>query len=74
MSDLDVYEKQNFGNQSGIGKRPALLVIDLYNRAYAGGPGPKKFTLNIMTANGAFRCMTEGCCGKCWCLKVFRLD
>ena len=28
MSDLDIYAKQGFGNRSGIGDRPALLIID----------------------------------------------
>ena len=31
MNDLDVYEKQNFGNQSGLGARPALLIVDFVN-------------------------------------------
>ena len=31
MSDLDVYEKQNFGNSSGIGDTPALLIVDFVN-------------------------------------------
>ena len=39
MSDLDVYEKQNFGNQSGIGKRPALLIVDFVN----GFADPEQF-------------------------------
>ena len=28
MSDLDIYRKQNFGNRVGIGRRPALAVVD----------------------------------------------
>ena len=28
MSDLEVYRKQNFGNRVGIGRRPALVVVD----------------------------------------------
>jgi maleamate amidohydrolase len=28
MSDLDIYEKQGFGQPVGIGERPALLIID----------------------------------------------
>lgn len=31
MNDLDVYERQNFGNQSGFGERPALLIVDFVN-------------------------------------------
>ena len=31
MSDLDIYAKQGFGNRSGIGDRPALLIIDFVN-------------------------------------------
>ena len=31
MGDLDVYEKQNFGNSSGIGTNPAMLIIDFVN-------------------------------------------
>lgn len=31
MGDLDVYKKQGFGNSSGFGQRPALLVIDFVN-------------------------------------------
>lgn len=29
--DLDVYEKQGFGNRMGFGKKPALLIIDFIN-------------------------------------------
>lgn len=29
--DLDIYEKQGFGNRMGFGKRPALLIIDFIN-------------------------------------------
>lgn len=29
--DLDIYEKQGFGNRIGFGRRPALLVIDFIN-------------------------------------------
>jgi len=28
MSELDVYAKQGFGQSSGFGKRPALLIVD----------------------------------------------
>lgn len=29
--DLDIYEKQGFGNRMGFGTRPALLIIDFIN-------------------------------------------
>jgi maleamate amidohydrolase len=35
---LEIYE--SYHRETFIGPNPALLVIDLYNRAYAGGPGP----------------------------------
>jgi maleamate amidohydrolase len=28
MGDLDIYRQQNFGNRVGIGRRPALVVVD----------------------------------------------
>jgi maleamate amidohydrolase len=31
MNDSDVYRKQGFGNQSGFGEQPALLVVDFVN-------------------------------------------
>ncbi len=31
MNDLDVYTKQGFGNSSGFGERPALLIVDFVN-------------------------------------------
>lgn len=31
MSELDIYQKQGFGNRSGMGQRPALLVVDFVN-------------------------------------------
>lgn len=31
MSDLDVYKKQGFGNRSGFGKSPALVIVDFVN-------------------------------------------
>ena len=31
MNELDIYDRQGFGNQSGFGKQPALLVVDLVN-------------------------------------------
>ena len=39
MGDLDVYEKQNFGNLSGIGARPVLLIVDFVN----GFADPEQF-------------------------------
>ena len=39
MGDLDIYEKQNFGNLSGIGKSPALLIVDFVN----GFTNPEQF-------------------------------
>ena len=39
MGDLDVYQQQGFGNSSGYGQRPALLIIDFVN----GFTDPKKF-------------------------------
>lgn len=29
--DLDIYEKQGFGNRIGLGEKPALIVIDFIN-------------------------------------------
>lgn len=37
--DLDVYETQNFGNASGWGRSPALLIVDFVN----GFTDPAKF-------------------------------
>lgn len=31
MSDLSVYERQGFGNSSGFGKKPALVIVDFVN-------------------------------------------
>lgn len=31
MSDLDVYTRQGFGNRSGFGERPALVIVDFVN-------------------------------------------
>lgn len=39
MSDLDVYARQDFGNSSGWGLRPALLIVDFSN----GFHDPEKF-------------------------------
>ena len=39
MADLDVYEKQGFGNKSGFGDNPALLIVDFVN----GFANPEEF-------------------------------
>ena len=39
MSELEIYQKQGFGNSSGIGQRPALLIIDFVN----GSANPDQF-------------------------------
>ena len=31
VNDLDVYSKQGFGNSSGFGHKPALLIVDFVN-------------------------------------------
>ncbi|MEE2760147.1 MAG: isochorismatase family protein [Pseudomonadota bacterium] len=31
MNELDIYQRQGFGNKSGFGNRPALLIIDFVN-------------------------------------------
>ena len=31
MNELEIYERQGFGNKSGFGKQPALLVVDFLN-------------------------------------------
>lgn len=31
MSDIEIYRTQNFGNRSGMGRRPALLIVDFVN-------------------------------------------
>ena len=31
MSELEIYQKQGFGNSSGIGQRPSLLIVDFVN-------------------------------------------
>lgn len=46
MSDSSVYARQGFGNQSGFGARPALLVIDFVNgfndpQLFGGGNIPE---------------------------------
>lgn len=46
MDDLDVYTRQGFGNRSGFGKRPALVIVDFVNGfndpdAFGGGNIPE---------------------------------
>jgi maleamate amidohydrolase len=31
MDDLDVHARQGFGGRVGMGRRPALLIVDLVN-------------------------------------------
>ena len=31
LSELEIYQKQGFGNRSGMGQRPALLIVDFVN-------------------------------------------
>ena len=31
MNELEIYQKQGFGNHSGMGQRPALLIVDFVN-------------------------------------------
>ncbi len=31
MNDLDIYQKQGFGNKSGFGERPCPLIVDFVN-------------------------------------------
>jgi nicotinamidase-related amidase len=40
MSAEDIELYAHYRRDTYLGKRPALLAIDLYNMAYAGGPGP----------------------------------
>lgn len=35
---IEIYE--SYRRETYVGENPALLAIDLYNRCYAGGPGP----------------------------------
>jgi maleamate amidohydrolase len=42
MGELEIYEQQGFGNRSGLGGKPALLVVDFVNSftdpaAFGGG-------------------------------------
>ncbi len=46
MADLDVYARQGFGNSSGFGRTPALVVVDFVNGfndpdAFGGGNIPQ---------------------------------
>ena len=36
--DLELY--QHYRREMRVGQRPAVLLIDLYNQVYKGGPGP----------------------------------
>ena len=31
MDELEIYRKQGFGNSSGMGQRPAMLIVDFVN-------------------------------------------
>ena len=31
LSELEIYQHQGFGNRSGVGQRPALLIVDFVN-------------------------------------------
>ncbi len=31
LNELEIYQKQGFGNRSGMGQRPALLIVDFVN-------------------------------------------
>jgi maleamate amidohydrolase len=49
MSESDVYRRQGFGNRSGFGRRPALLVVDFVNgfndpAQFGGGNIPAAIT------------------------------
>lgn len=58
--DLDVYETQNFGNSSGWGRAPALLIVDFVN----GFTDPAKFGGgNIGTAIEKTALLLEACRG-----------
>jgi maleamate amidohydrolase len=42
MSELEIYDKQGFGHSSGLGSRPALIIVDFVNgftdpAAFGGG-------------------------------------
>ena len=46
MSDLSVYQRQGFGNSSGLGSKPALVIVDFVNGfndpdAFGGGNIPE---------------------------------
>ncbi len=58
LVDDDILELyQSYRRETFVGPRPALLAIDLYNRAYAGGPGP------VIEANRRSR---GGCGDNAW--------
>ena len=40
ISPEDIQLYAHYRRETYLGQRPALLAIDLYNMAYAGGPGP----------------------------------
>ena len=49
MSNLDVYQQQGFGNRSGFGARPALVMVDFVNgfddpTLFGGGNIPAAIT------------------------------
>jgi maleamate amidohydrolase len=57
MNDSDVYRKQGFGNLSGFGEQPALLVIDFVNgfndpELFGGGNIPQAIeaTADLLSA------------------------
>ena len=46
MSELDIYKQQGFGNRSGFGNKPALVIVDFVNgfndpTAFGGGNIPE---------------------------------
>tara|TARA_Y100001970_G_scaffold294368_1_gene451839 strand:+ start:23380 stop:24003 length:624 start_codon:yes stop_codon:yes gene_type:complete len=54
-SDTEIYKKQNFGNTIGMGKKPALLIVDFVNgfndeNAFGGGNIPQaiKITQSLL--------------------------
>ena len=60
MGDLDVYRTQNFGNSSGWGRAPALLIVDFVN----GFTDPARFGGgNIQEAIANTAVLLEACRG-----------
>ena len=52
MSDLDVYKAQGFGNRSGFGTAPALVIVDFVNgfndpAAFGGGNIPEAIAATV---------------------------